>query len=188
MKIYFFSILSCCWLLCSGPTLSAQEVAKNGGQPESAAPSSQTLIAPHPLPVKQVVLLYEVADPPEMEPPEAEAAALGVEVAALEEQQLAEQLEQAEFQLSLLLHLFSTTDLAKIHVVVGQQPGTGDYLRHSFVFDQDTGLPEPYRFTRDGRTVVLGLGSVKGLPPLFVEVVLEDQSGRRSEVRQYSPE
>ncbi len=150
-----------------------------GKRPDSATASidkKETRL----LPAKQVELLYEMNDLDEAsmaddpEHPEVE----------LDEAKLQEQI----FDLNVLLHLFSTDKLARIHAKIGSSKGAADHASYSFAFDQKEGLPSPFTYTRDGKTVVLGMGQVKGIQNFYVEVVLESLDGQLSEARIYSPE
>ena len=132
------------------------------------------------LPAKQVVLLHEVTnlkeedmiddpDHPEMEP---------------DQHKLASQV----YQLNVLLHLFSTGDIAKIHVKIGTRPGAADHAAYSFTFDEELGLPAPFSYARDGKTVLLGMGEVMGINNFHVEVILESTKGKLSAPSYYNPE
>ncbi len=133
-----------------------------------------------PLPAKQVVLLFEIDEIIEEElvdepdNPEGEFAEA--------------QLDNQIFDLNVLIHLFSTINIAKIHVKIGSQPGMADISAYSFTFDQKDSLPVPFTFVRDGRTIALGMGQVKGISSYYAEVVLESASGQQSEARYYSPQ
>ena len=144
-------------------------------QVEASAALAKASAQPNFLPVKKALLLYELpvvddaALPDDPEDPEA----------ILDERQIADQ----AYEVNLLLHLFSTAELGVIHVKVGTSPGAADFAQYSFAFDQQSDLPSPFSYQRDGKTIVLGMGQTKGLPTLFAEVQLEDRTGRRSEVR-----
>ncbi|MEL6638111.1 MAG: hypothetical protein AAFW73_11340 [Bacteroidota bacterium] len=167
MKKLFCVMLSGLLLLCGG-ALHAQVQATS--ELTKASPEAPTL-----LPIKKVVLLYELpmmdetALPDDPENPEV----------VLDEALVA----QPIYDINLLLQLFSTAELAKIHVSIGTAPGTDDFANHSFVFDQQLDLPAPFSYQRDGKTIVLGVGQTTGLTELYAAIQLEDRNGRRSEVR-----
>ena len=175
---YFPSFLVFAFLLCATIGLSAQDLGKaTAPQIRAEAPRLQAL---NILPVKQMTLLYEVTDISEAdmlddpENPEAE----------IDEDKLAEQV----FDLNVLLHLFSTGNISKIHAKIGTSLGAADHAQYSFNFDEQKGLPAPFTFARDGKTVVLGMGQVKGLSQYYVEIVMEGLDGKKSEPRYINPE
>ncbi len=129
------------------------------------------------LPAKQVVLLYEL--PELLDEPE-----------LLEEpdQLLEDDLDNQVHNLKVLLHLFSTAHLSKIHVKVGTVPGSTDFASHTFDFDEKTGEDARFSYARDGKTILLGLGQTKGMQQYHAEVVLESRNGQLSEARYFGPQ
>ncbi|MEL6639268.1 MAG: hypothetical protein AAFW73_24455 [Bacteroidota bacterium] len=174
MKYFQFFVLSALLLLPG--LLLAQAV------PRVEAPSPEALAvdaAPaRLLPAKQVSLLYEI-----------EAS----EMDKFDEQQVTDELMadgsvDQTYRLRVLLHLFSTVNVAKIHVNIGTSPGGADVASHQFNFDELTGEGATFSYARDGKTIVLGMGQVRVPSGYYAQVVLEAADGQRSEARYVGPQ
>ncbi len=163
------------------PTASWAQAISSDATPALAKAEEQveTKVA-RQLPPKQIVLLYEINE-------------LKLEETAEEEmanspELLMEDLENQEYELKVLLHLFSTAYLNKIHVKIGSTPGASDFSSHTFTFDEKTSEKATFSYARDGKTIVLGMGRIKGTQQYHAEVVLESKTGQLSEARYFGPQ
>ncbi|MEM1322223.1 MAG: hypothetical protein AAGG75_18320 [Bacteroidota bacterium] len=84
----------------------------------------------------------------------------------------------------LVVRVFNPANIARIHVKLGAVEGQSNFVSHAFEFDR--AAPAPLHYTRDGRTIVLGLGKYTNMAPCFGEVTLEDLNGKRSAPKMFS--
>ncbi|MEM1323198.1 MAG: hypothetical protein AAGG75_23230 [Bacteroidota bacterium] len=84
----------------------------------------------------------------------------------------------------LILKVFAPSTIAKIHVKLGSAEGQADVVNQTFVFDQQAELP--FSFTRDGPTIMLGLGRYANTSAFYGEVILENLDGQRSIPKRFS--
>ncbi len=166
-------------ILCHCSIAQAQEFQKQ-------TPLNLTSTDPTPksfrlVPPQQVLVLYEAESLEEIDP-----FSDGAGPEALEK--LEAQLAQQVHDVKVLVRLYSTDNIKKIHVKIGTRLGGMDFAAYSFAFDQSESLPEPFKYARSGKTVVLTLGQIKGLTRYQAEVILEGPDGIRSEPAYFSSE
>ena len=121
------------------------------------------------LPAQKVSLVMEVA--PENPP--------GI-IAAISED-TDRSLDDVLFNTKVVINLFRTTGLAKVHLKMGSSPGRVDYGAQSFTIGN---APE---LIVSGRTLFVDMGQVQGYPSIYVEAVLESETGQLSEAQYFIP-
>ncbi len=166
-------------VLCHCSIAQAQELQKQTALETTPITAPKTTL--RLVPPQQVLVLYEAESLEEIDP-----FADGAGPEALEK--LEAQLDQQVHNVKVLVRLYSTDNVKKIHVKLGTSLGGVDFAAYSFAFDQSESLPEPFKYARSGKTVVLTLGQVKGLTRYQAEVILEGPDGTRSEPAYFSSE
>lgn len=79
---------------------------------------------------------------------------------------------------SFVVQLSDTLLIDQIEVKIGSNEGLSDLLSYSFNFDQTSGLPNDFAYTRIAKKVSLETGSITEFPTYFGRVRLKLSNGQ----------
>ena len=82
----------------------------------------------------------------------------------------------------LVLDVQDTSNIATIHVKLGNTQGGSQFIAQDFLFDASTGLPTGTSYRRYATAIYIGLGSYSGFNSAYATVTLENSSGVSSTV------
>jgi hypothetical protein len=79
---------------------------------------------------------------------------------------------------SFVVQLTDTLQIDQIEVKVGSNEGLSNLLNYSFGFDQTSGLPNDFAYSRDAKRVLLDTGTITEFPTYFGRVRLKLSNGQ----------
>lgn len=79
---------------------------------------------------------------------------------------------------SFVVQLTDSVQIDQIEVKVGSNEGLSDLLSYSFVFDQTSGLPNGFAYSRSAKRVSLETGTIAEFPTYFGRVRLKLSNGQ----------
>lgn len=86
---------------------------------------------------------------------------------------------------SMIIVLNDTSDISTLHVKLGTSQGGSDLLQKDFQYDVSGVFTDGTSYSRDYKTIRLGLGEFTGLNHYYAELQMEDGSSQSGPVYYY---